>query len=441
MDFALVGLNFAIGYKLLAAKYAVFNAYIKKILVALQTLLAMQAMFSLCILLAVLNQSKGLTQTFTRFILGPCLDWLTLSVVLILAFQFFFQLKRVEIQMNEKYRSMAQTLAALKKQKWIEKVVLRFYLFSVFFFVVSIISIIVSILTGTVEAIESPKDYRRLVYVFMMVYYAILLVADILTVLYFMKMGKNYLDILSEVYTIRTVLFKSTTMAVTLWVVFTLARFDIFVNLIQIISIATGDEELRYETLYGAPNVVMIYFTKITPFLLVAYVQNLVAFFGREKGQAAQDDGGVEVANELQNSLHPDTEIASIKGSVRIEDCGDPQEEMKVNSGSNFKPAGHSVSTKYMISQRILDEEQAPTVQFGSQVSSAQIDSEQHQHIRHARTTSMNVQGFSQQRLRIIQDAHKIRNQSFNDDNVERKNLRNAKMTKLMLESEIIDFN
>lgn len=134
--------------------------------------------------------------------------------------------------MNENYRSVSQTIAALNKQKRIEVIVMKFYIFNVIFFIISIIQLSYCILTGTVQKVEMPTNYIKLVYPFMMIYYSVQLVIEILTIIYFIKMGNSYIDILSEVYVIKTTLFKSSSILLTLWLIFTLVRFDIFVNLI-----------------------------------------------------------------------------------------------------------------------------------------------------------------------------------------------------------------
>ena len=49
------------------------------------------------------------------------------TLTILLAYRILFSLKRVEIQMNDKYNTIDQILMALKKQFCIEKITLAFY--------------------------------------------------------------------------------------------------------------------------------------------------------------------------------------------------------------------------------------------------------------------------------------------------------------------------
>ena len=72
--------------------------------------------------------------------------------------------------------------------------------------------------------------------IFMLVFYSILFVADLLTIIYFINMANRYTRILSNHFEINRKYFFSAATLLTIWVLITLFRFEIFYNLMELVA-------------------------------------------------------------------------------------------------------------------------------------------------------------------------------------------------------------
>lgn len=104
------------------------------------------------------------------------------------------------------------------------------------------------------------------------------------------------------------------------WLIITLFRFEVWYNLMQLIYVIRLDPQLLERTVRGAPNRLLIYMSKFTPFFLVTFVQWLIGYFAVQKETLAEED---ESEGELESSFKVDEdEIASIRGSIPVETPG-----------------------------------------------------------------------------------------------------------------------
>ena len=83
--------------------------------VAFQVILVSNAICSAIMLWLLLRETDQDYQIFILFIWARCIDWVFLSGTLWLTFRFLFSLKRVSIQMSDKYNTIDDTLKALKR--------------------------------------------------------------------------------------------------------------------------------------------------------------------------------------------------------------------------------------------------------------------------------------------------------------------------------------
>lgn len=159
------------------------------------------------------------------------------SIILIFSFRYLFQLKRVEIQMNEKNTTVGKTIKALKRQMWLEKIALAFYFLSIFIFMglVLLIGYSMSIGYNVLKNFESITSYVIFLVVFSTIFFL-----EVFTILYFIKMAGNFMVILSEYYELKFGRLKAAVYFISLWVILTNARVELFTPIIYLFSFATN---------------------------------------------------------------------------------------------------------------------------------------------------------------------------------------------------------
>lgn len=117
---------------MLAGKFTDIMWPTQKVVISIHLLLWLQAISSALFMVLIFKYSdddiETGAQTFLGFVYTPLKDQLIMSLIILLFFKMLFQMKRVQIQMNEKNTTVRQTLRALKRFFCIEKTILTFYI-------------------------------------------------------------------------------------------------------------------------------------------------------------------------------------------------------------------------------------------------------------------------------------------------------------------------
>ena len=139
---------------------------------------------------------------FIAFKFARTADLLWSSFVILLLFKFLFTLKRTEIQLDDDNMTVQQTCKALKRYICFERVIIAFYALSssiIMFFVVWDSMLVVQRLNDNSQILN-----RTVVWLWwlIIVYFPILFVADMFTMCYFIRMARNYFNLMNQWYSI-----------------------------------------------------------------------------------------------------------------------------------------------------------------------------------------------------------------------------------------------
>ena len=135
--------------------------------------------------------------------------------------------------MRREYKTVHQTLVALKKLILLERITLTFYCISIVYFLILFIDTYTKFM-GIVNQIRS---------MFNLIFFVFLFTADMITITYFINMARNYVKLLEQHYYINKKLFFRMIGILTLLIVTTLFRYEIFYNIAVVISWITNDPD------------------------------------------------------------------------------------------------------------------------------------------------------------------------------------------------------
>ena len=114
MDVLFASLNTLIGYKLLGKNFKSIQRSIKILLVCVYLGLWLQAAGSIMMVPLIFRFSdREDAQLFLGFVFGRWIDQLVLNISLLLFFKMMFSLKRAQIQIDERNKSVKAALIAL----------------------------------------------------------------------------------------------------------------------------------------------------------------------------------------------------------------------------------------------------------------------------------------------------------------------------------------
>ena len=117
-------------------------------------------------------------------------------------------------------------IIALRRQVCIEHFILAFYMLSVAWFAFELVAIY------TKMSFMENTDILSTIY---LIVYSVLFVADLSTMIYFIKMGHNYITVLDQQYTIPKRLVHSAIFFLFFWITVTLFRYEIYDNIAKML--------------------------------------------------------------------------------------------------------------------------------------------------------------------------------------------------------------
>lgn len=155
---------------------------------------------------------------------------------MVFSFQYFFTMKRVEIQMNENNVTLSQTIKALKEQLRREKCVNFFYvLLSLFLLLVAIVAIYTLVADDFDDS--NAEDLKNIYLTCcILCFQSIIFLIELLTVIYFKKMANNFMDMLAQVYPIRKKLVNFVIFVISFWTMICNARLELYFPIINIVA-------------------------------------------------------------------------------------------------------------------------------------------------------------------------------------------------------------
>lgn len=155
-----------------------------------------------------------------------------------------------------------------------------------------------------------------------MLFYMFFFVINVLTQLYFLVMTKAYLDILESSYDINKRRVLCACIFVVIQLTLNILRFDIFQNVLVYLEARKRNYLLDLESGIWIPNLVLLYNSKLTSFLLTVCVVSVISFFAQDgdEGDQEQDfdaiDALIENSVDQKDTLQGNLELKSIRGSI-----------------------------------------------------------------------------------------------------------------------------
>lgn len=243
MDVVFVIINFAIGYRLIYNRINVLNRGVKQVLFCLYTIIVVQALVSATMLgLVFLFSDDHNAQIFIAFKFARTCDLFLSSLVILLLFKFLFSLKRTEIQLDDENMTVEQTCQALKRYMYFERSIISFYVFS-------LIIIVFYVIWDTVQIIQRINGYQEilsktvnLLWWIIVVYYPMLFVADVVTMVYFIRMAYKYVQIMSQWYTVNKCSIFSSIYMLAFQILINLFRYQIYMPLCFLLFFINGKD-------------------------------------------------------------------------------------------------------------------------------------------------------------------------------------------------------
>lgn len=248
------------------------------------------------------------------------------TLVLLGAYQILFSLKRVEIQISDKYRTSTEIFAALRKQIIISRVLLGCLL-------IGYLSMFITL--GFFLTDSWGRD--QVVFTFMAFSFCIVFyLLNTWILIYFYRMGVNYLSIVNSI-TDSGSINRTKFYIILVIIIISLAffRFMVYLEVWFMANWYRSEFTYRYTEIYRYPNVAMIYMNVICPFVIaIALCRIIIALGDKDLDGDDDDEESAELetpmvqevtGNRVQQSTFggesEDRDIDSIRGSIHDDEA------------------------------------------------------------------------------------------------------------------------